>query len=151
VLHCAFDNPYETRVTDASGRGNDRIFHGARRARSGHHGGACWFDGIDDYVETASSDSLRVQRALTISLCVFRKPDEAANTGMSEHLLAKGNVAVTDYSLYVATTHAFRAAIRHVGQREPQRIAADPSTLKVDVSRWFTSCWSMTGALYEPM
>jgi hypothetical protein len=120
-----------------SGCGNHGTPHGASRTREGRRGGAFWFDGIDDYVETPSSRSLRLERGLTISLCVYRKPEEAANAGLLEHLLSKGDASAVDYGLQIAPTHAVGAVLRRAEKGKGLlRIPADPCKHKVKLSRW---------------
>jgi hypothetical protein len=51
VLHYSFDKQSE-QIKDKSGRGHNATVHGAQWTREGKVGGACAFDGRDDYIET---------------------------------------------------------------------------------------------------
>ena len=65
-----FDESSGITVLDSSGNRNDGKIYGASRVE-GKSGKALRFDGVDDYVEVPSSDTLNLSDALTIEAWVF--------------------------------------------------------------------------------
>jgi len=58
VLHYTFDQDSGTITTDSSGYANNGVVHGATPISSDILGSAMHFDGIDDYIQVPSSESL---------------------------------------------------------------------------------------------
>jgi Concanavalin A-like lectin/glucanases superfamily len=71
----AFDRGTGTVAADASGNGNAGAIAGATWATRGRFGGALRFDGDDDVVRIASSASLDLRRAMTLS--AWSRPSES--------------------------------------------------------------------------
>jgi hypothetical protein len=137
ALHYRFDRSYGSKVIDASGLGNDGAAHGARRSVSGRRKGAFWFDGIDDYIETPDTESLQTDGELTLSVCVFREPDEGMRTDLSEQIVSKADVSGADYRLAISGNHTLGAILRHQKAGEPQiRIDSDPAKREVAIRKW---------------
>jgi len=75
VLHYTFDKDENGRVTDESGKNNTGQVQGASWVRQGNRGGVMQFDGVDDHIIVADSDSLDM-RSLTLAawICVADIP-----------------------------------------------------------------------------
>jgi hypothetical protein len=70
VLHYTFDENDGAGVTDQSEYDNNGVIHGATRQSVGPGHGVMVFDGVDDFVDVADSDSLDVTDQTTISVWV---------------------------------------------------------------------------------
>jgi len=91
--------PLDGDANDASRNGNDGILNGAGMTedREGIPGQACEFDGIDDYIEIAHSNSLNPSTGLGISAWVY--PSDFSTKMRIIHKL--GNATPHLYSLLI--------------------------------------------------
>jgi len=97
VLYYDFDKDEGGKVTDLSGKGNDGKVNGAkwtkdgvgaRRTARGWVGGACEFDGQDDYIDASAFDPAReigTGKSWTMSLWYYQNPDESKQ-GLIGHM-----------------------------------------------------------------
>ncbi len=107
VLALTFDEESGNIAYDQSSYGNDGTIYGATRVR-GIIGKALSFDGVDDYVEVADSESLDITDAITIE--AWAKVNSWVNS--YPRILAKKNA----YSLYFnASTHRVEMQIYQSG------------------------------------
>ncbi len=65
------DRGWGTTLTDLSGRGNNGTISGATWSTAGKYGGALSFDGFDDLVTVADSNSLDLTTGMTLEAWVF--------------------------------------------------------------------------------
>jgi hypothetical protein len=137
VLHYCFDQPLGSRVVDASHRGNHGVIHGARRYSRGRSLGACWFDGVDDFVLVPSSPSLHVERALTVSVCLLWEPDAEIRGNASASLLALGTESQADLWLHLTSSGTLGAGVRDAeGASRRLVIPAEPAKQRIVAGTW---------------
>jgi hypothetical protein len=137
VLHLGFDGPWGSRVADGSGRGNHGRAEGPARTAPGRQGGAMLFDGAGVYVEIPSTDSLRIGRALTVSLLLHRQQPDGTNDETVEHLLFKGDGVSPDFWIQLAPNGAVGAGVGHAERPgTPLELPAEPASGRVDLGRW---------------
>jgi exonuclease VII small subunit len=137
VLHYPFDMSYGSKIIDTSGRGNHGVARGARWSTRGRRKGAFWLDGIDDYLEAPDTEALRTNSTLTLSVCVYREPDESLKQGFFECVLSKSDVLGEDYRLEISANHTVGAILRHRHKDGQQiRVPADPARHNLDVKKW---------------
>jgi glucose/arabinose dehydrogenase/PKD repeat protein len=104
----SFDGVTGTSVADVSGNGNTGTISGPTTITGGKYGGALSFDGVNDWVTVADSNSLDLTTGMTLMAWV----NPAALTGRWRTVLFKeGGPGSMDYSLYAADD-----AVKPVGQ-----------------------------------
>jgi hypothetical protein len=146
LLHYHFDQPFGTQVIDASPHGNHGIMHGAKRYTRGQSLGACWFDGVDDYVMVAPPRALHLEQELTISISVLWQPDSEELHGVSAALLAGGTDAQIDYCLYLTSSRAVGAGVRRTDASNGRlAMPAEPARQKVAVGTWVNVVFTYDG------
>ncbi|MEI6348299.1 MAG: T9SS type A sorting domain-containing protein [Bacteroidota bacterium] len=106
IFHYIFVNQPGIIVQDYSGNNNQGTLSGATYA-SGLIGGACVFDGIDDYIEIGSRPEMRMASGGTITAWIY------PGTSNNNRIIDKSTIATSaDYHLFLAPTTnqlAFRA------------------------------------------
>ena len=104
----SFDGVTGTSVTDVSGNNNTGTISGAIAVAGGKYGGALSFDGVNDWVTVADSNSLDLTTGMTLMAWV----NPAAISGRWRTVLFKeGGPGSMDYSLYAGEDNA-----RPIGQ-----------------------------------
>ena len=107
VGHWKFDESYGTSFSDVSGYNNSGTYYGetfnngtihGASWTEGKYGSALYFDGDDDYVEVADSDSLRPNE---ITILAWIKPSSLTN---DKHIVTKSAVG-TIYCSYGFRLH----------------------------------------------
>jgi len=81
-----------TTIIDSSGNGNNGILHtgdGENKSQSGVVGNALYFDGVDDYVDCGSDESLNITDEITIEAWVNCAHIPVTNPGWGETILRK--------------------------------------------------------------
>ena len=73
VGHWSFDDGVGVTATDLSGNGNTGVLVNEPTWTTGRLGSALSFDGVNDYVEVAHSDSLNLRTELTVSTWVYNQ------------------------------------------------------------------------------
>jgi Concanavalin A-like lectin/glucanases superfamily/Right handed beta helix region len=97
VASFGFDESSGSTVLDRSGMNNDASIHGARRIRTGKHGRALAFDGVDDYINVPDSKTLNLVRGMTLEAWV--RPAGASRGWRS--VILKAVRGRRSYGLYV--------------------------------------------------
>ena len=87
VLQLHFDEGEGQVVKDSSGKNNNGEIFNAKWVEDGITGGALQFDGIKDYVECEGSQSLKIDKAITITCWV--KPAESNPPAGKNYVLKK--------------------------------------------------------------
>ncbi|HEX7254734.1 MAG TPA: LamG-like jellyroll fold domain-containing protein [Gaiellaceae bacterium] len=103
VAAYGFEEGSGTTANDNSGTGNTGVISGAAFAPSGKYGGALDFDGVDDWVTIADSDSLDLTSGMTLSAWV--RPDVVQ--GRYRQVILKEQPGGLEYSLYAHTNRGF--------------------------------------------
>ena len=102
ILYYTFDEENATQVFDASNHENHGEVSGAKWSKQGRQGGAYWFDGIDDHIQTAVSPSLDLDQELSLSICVYRKSADKLNPMNLEYLISSGARSHSDLAMFIA-------------------------------------------------
>jgi hypothetical protein len=102
ILYYMFDEANATQVFDVSNQGNHGEIRGAKWSKQGRHGGAYWFDGIDDHIQTSVSPSLDLDQELSLSVCVYRKSADKLNSMNLEYLISTGDRSHSDLTMFIA-------------------------------------------------
>ncbi len=113
VAAYGFDEGTGTSVTDASGAGNNGVISGAAFTPAGKYGGALDFDGVDDWVTIADSNSLDLTTGVTMSAWV--RPDVLA--GRYRQVILKEQPGGLEYSLYAHTNRGFPSTSIYIDNR----------------------------------
>ena len=100
VAAYGFEETSGTTALDASGNGNSGTLAGAVSSASGHSGRAMSFDGVNDVVTVADSDTLDASTALTIEAWLYPQ-----STGWRTALL-KESAGGLAYALYASTNNS---------------------------------------------
>ena len=129
----SFDEDRGSRALDSSGNRNDGTIDGAKRT-TGKFGGALRFDGVDDMVTVADSDSLDLTEAMTIEAWV--KP--ARLRSMWRTVVIKEQRNQLAYALYAA--NGGRRPSGHVYTTRDRAVAGSSA---VPIDRWthLASTW----------
>ncbi len=104
VAHWDFNEGTGTTVSDSSGNGNDGTINGASWT-TGKVGSALSFDGVDDYVEIADSDSFDISTQNTFEVWVN------LNSNQGGVILSKWVNAYEDKTLHIADNLAIHYAL----------------------------------------
>jgi len=96
-----FDEGYGTTAYDSTGYKNDGTISGATWVKNGKKGGALNFDGINDYVDCGSDESLDIADAITMSAWI--KLNSYASGGGATDRAA---ITIKAYSYYMSITSA---------------------------------------------
>jgi len=147
VLHFDFDEDEGKTVTDRSGKGNHGKVYGAkwtkngvgaRQTARGWVGGARRFDGKDDYASAASSASLQMEQAITLSAWVLREADN--NT--YERIVSKSDISEPDYWLQVSRDGTIGGGIKSPTPadrrvcRHHRYVCHTPSETEISLGSW---------------
>jgi hypothetical protein len=114
VAAYSFDAGAGATLADASGNHNDGVVSGARWTPDGRFGGALAFDGVDDLVTIADSESLDLAGAMTLSAWV--RPDALGSLWRTVLVKEQPNALV--YALYANTDSRQPSAHAFVGGRD---------------------------------
>ncbi|MFK5894256.1 MAG: RHS repeat-associated core domain-containing protein [Pseudomonadota bacterium] len=96
---------FEGNANDSSGNGNDGTEFGGVTYTTGVKGQAASFDGVDDYVDVPHSNTLNLNRPLTISL--WMKPQSQTSGLINSHgiratpVLTKSTHTENNYSIWI--------------------------------------------------
>jgi hypothetical protein len=99
VAAYGFSEPSGTTAVDSSGRGNSGTISGAVRTTLGRFGSALTFDGVNDWVTVADSNSLDLSSAMTLEAWVY----PTALLGSWRTVLLKEQPGHFTYALYATT------------------------------------------------
>jgi hypothetical protein len=137
VLHLDFDRPRGSRVEDISGRGNHGRAEEASRTTRGWRGGALRSQGTGGYAEVPSSDSLEIDRALTVSLLLRRQQPDALEDETVRQVLFKGDGLSPDFWVQLSPNGAVGAGVRHRERPDTLlELPAEPASRRMDLGRW---------------
>ena len=122
VAAYGFDEASGTAVTDSSGTGNAGTITGATRSASGRYGGALSFDGLNDLVSIADSNSLDLTTGMTLEAWV--RPVAVTNW---RTVLLKERPGGFSYALYAGTDTGRPGGFLDIGgERSTRGTAALP-------------------------
>ena len=130
-----FDEGSGATAGDASGNDNDGTILGARRTRTGKHGGALVFDGVNDHVRVPDSDSLDLTHAMTLEAWI--RPSASGRRWRSA--IFKQRARGMSYALYAGDAHGRASGRVRTGQPVSTRGGAAPRRNR----------WSHIAATYD--
>ena len=143
--------PFNGNANDESGQGNHGTMHGGAWTsdRFGNMNQAVMLDGIDDYIEAASSDSLNIQDSITIAVWFKTDNPDVTEDGEPATLVAKHYTQWTrSYALWFwnESFAPHRAGMFEFRLHQPDN--GDTSVFVPYVS-WFDNRWHMVAATYD--
>lgn len=128
VLHYSFDKDEGKKVTDKSQKRNDGTVHGAKWTSRGKVGGACVFDGRDDSVVVADSDTLDMNKAFTVALWCYVKE---YNRNKGAFLVSKGKYPSYNYRICIVRKVGNKLAVG-IGNQGKLHEAFDKGSVPTD-------------------
>ena len=137
VLAMGFDEASGATVADASGRGNEGDVVGPAWATAGRFGAGLSFDGVDDRVVVADSDSLDVSSAFTVEAWV--RPAAAVEWAP---IVVKEGPAGRAYALFASGASPTSAVVGEAG-------ALSLEGAQLPANEWSHVAMTYTGSVLE--
>jgi glucose/arabinose dehydrogenase len=139
VAAYAFNEGSGTALTDWSGAGNNGSISGATWTTAGRYGGALVFDGVNDLVTVADSNSLDLTSALTIEAWVY--PTATGTTWRTA--VMKEIPGELSYTLYANNSSSRAAAWVRIGSNSRNT----PTTAGLALNTWTHLAMTYDGSM----